>query len=162
MIKRDPPAVLTVCRRVLLFRVWSKLLFFRIITSGFVRAFVFNKVFIHKLFEISFNGGITFPYVGFYGWLLYSWIILDNLKNILQHTLYRIIYRVIYRVIAFSMWSNRVLETDYKCYYFVPNLEFWSWQTIFFALFEDIGNTSSSRFHQATFEEHVCNLRINR
>ena len=97
-----------------------------------------------------------------YSWFLYSWIILDNLKNILQHTLYRIIYRVIYRVITFFMWSNRVLETDYKCYYFVPNLEFWSWQTIFFALFEDIGNTSSSRFHQATFEEHVCNLRITR
>ena len=65
MIKRDPPAVLPVCRRVLLIRVWCKLLFFRIITSGFVRAFVFNKVFIHKLFEISFNGSITFSYVGF-------------------------------------------------------------------------------------------------
>ena len=58
-----------------------------------------------------------------YSWFLYSWIILDNLKNIFQHTLYRVIYRVIYmviyRVITFSMWSNRVLESDYTRHYFV-------------------------------------------
>ena len=70
-----------------------------------------------------------------YGWFLYSRIILDNLKNFFQHTF----YRVIYRVIAFCAWRNRVLESNYKCHNFVPNLEFRSWQTIFFALIEYIG-----------------------
>ena len=59
-----------------------KFLFFRIITSSFIRAFVFNKVSFHQLFKIPFSGCFTFSYMSSYSRFLYSWIILNNLKNI--------------------------------------------------------------------------------